>query len=167
VGGTGYLSDTVGTAKKYGDRINDIISLAPDVVVVFGSLNDGSPYTPANTQAAVTAFHAQLSAALPNALIIVMGVQKVGNASDSLASLNDAVRNGVAAVGAPNLYFVDMFSPAWVTGTGKSTSQTNDGNADWITGPDATHPTWEGYNFYTYKTADAIRIAVKTLLARL
>jgi lysophospholipase L1-like esterase len=166
VGGTGYLSDTTGTAKKYGDRINDITSLNPDVVVVFGSLNDGPPYTPANTQAAVTAFHTQLAAALPNAVIVVLGVQKVGNSSDTLASLNTAVAAGVAAVGAPNITFVDMFNPAWVTGTGKSTAQTNDGNADWVTGSDGVHPTWEGHNFYTYKIAEAIRNIISSQLKR-
>lgn len=166
VGGTGYLSDTGGTAKKFGDRIADITGQKPDVVVVFGSINDSS-FTAAAVQAAVTAFHTQLVAELPNAQIFVAGVQTINNASSSLAALNTAVKNGVAAVNSSNLSFIDMFSPTqWVTGTGKSDAKANDGNADWITGPDNTHPTWEGHNFYAYKMAEAVREAIKSLLAR-
>lgn len=167
VGSTGYVATgSAGSGLlKWRDRIDDIISRNPDVVTVVGSINDDNPLiTLAQVQAEVTAFYTQLTAALPNALIFVAGPQCPLDAyAPNNGPLNATVKAGVAAVGSPNIFYIDTTS--WISGTGKVGSTTGVGNSDVLTGSDGVHPSLAGHTFYAYRLAEEIRKIIKSYLA--
>jgi lysophospholipase L1-like esterase len=172
LGSTGYLANTgttAGNSPKWRDRIADFTGPAPDAILAFGSINDQT-FTTAAVQAEVTAFWTAMVAALPNTVMFVAGLQSPKD-TQNVANWNTAVKNGVEAVGSPNLFFIDMQSPTpWVYGTGDVVTPTNNGNADAITGNqingtiDRIHPSMEGHVYYAGKLAEAIRAIIKTYL---
>lgn len=163
---TGYLANTgttAGTSPRWGARMSDFTGPQPNVILAFGSINDQT-FTTTALEAEVTAFWTQMVAALPNTIMFVTGLQSPKD-SQNVANWNTAVKNGVAAVGSPNLFFIDMRSPTpWVFGTGDAATPTGNGNADVITGTDTIHPSMEGHVYYAYKLADAIRAIIKSFL---
>lgn len=166
VGGTGYASDAMGDGYKFRDRINDIINAAPDIIVIFGSLNDFGKAV-ATIKSEATLFFSQLTAALPATPIIVFGVQPSGTASiTSYAATNTAVKEGIAAVASPNITFVDILSApnTWVSGTGYVGNVQNNGNADWVLDQADGHPTHPGMGYLAYRAADTIRPILRSYL---
>jgi lysophospholipase L1-like esterase len=78
VGGTGYLATNGGAAPTFRQRVqNDVISYAPEVVIIPGSVNDDG-LTAAAVGAEAALLYAQLKAALPNALICAAPTAKGG-----------------------------------------------------------------------------------------
>jgi lysophospholipase L1-like esterase len=140
-----------------------VIPFAPDLVVEVGGINDDGLVgaTPAPVQAAVTAWLAALTAALPNVLVVMTGPMSPGSAGN--AGSNALVRDGKKAAAAlfpNNVLFLDNLAEAWVTGSGRSGATKGDGNADWVTGgidgTDVTHPTDLGHAYLARRVAGGI-----------
>lgn len=168
VGGTGYLKKVPGTTLTWRERITDITTNAPDVVVILGSLNDtiGFLYTAAQVQVEATLFYQQLTAALPNALIFVAGVQLMQPSRSTAATLNQLATDQNNAIKAavqnmPNVYFIDMVAEGWFTGSGTSVAPVGDGNADRYVMTDNTHMTQAGHDYMARRLMTAIRATGK------
>ncbi len=145
-GGTGFLADGGdGTKAAYTDatRLAALAATGADVVLIMGSQNDVSSSS-TSVQSAASAVITAVQAAMPNAKIILCGVQP--NAA-SLASLNSNLNyrnpnDGVAAAAAAaGLPFIDLLKSGWVYGSGYQGNTQGDGNADILIGTDGTHPT--------------------------
>jgi len=138
-GGTGYLAG--GTWNKtFGQRISEIVSQNPDIVVVYGGGND--PSTPEPLQAAVDSFYSALRAALPQATVFVIGPQSVSGAQNvSKLPERDAIKNGSAPY---NVHFIDPLAEQWITGT---YNVANSGDAPEYISTDGTHLTQAGNSY--------------------
>lgn len=106
-GGTGYSTD-----DPYGDRVPQLVSLAPDVVVVQGSINDKGP--PGPTQAAATATLGALKAALPTARIFAVGPAMTPGMNVNPSDVTDSRGAVRAASASTGVTFVDPLEPAWL-----------------------------------------------------
>lgn len=165
VGGTGWLATAVGTRSTFNQRIDlDVIAPAPDVIWEMGGRNDTSigGMTQAGMQALVDTWLGRVTAALPNVVILMTGPMAALGADNTDANfLKVAGAKAAAAANYPrNVRFIDNLGLDWVTGTGMQGSATGDGPADWITGPDATHPTADGHvhNARRFVTAAALAL---------
>jgi len=142
LGGTGYIADNGGTRNTFIERVTyDIINPAPDVIIETGGWNDESLISgsAANMQAVVEPWLDAVQAALPDALIFMTGPMSPGTSGSNVQAVRDGKE--AACAGRSNVYFIDNLDPEWVTGTGKSGAAASDGNADWVTDTDGTHPT--------------------------
>lgn len=146
VGGTGYLNPGASPRVKFRDRIqNDVIDLAPDIVIVAGGHNDtttsNAAYTAAALQTEATAFYTALRAALPNALIIAVGPFAAGSQVAQYPTYQAAIF--AAAAGKADFTIDTLTSPIF-TGTGTTAATTGNGNSDLYIWTDGTHPTLAG-----------------------
>lgn len=104
LGSTGYIANAGGTAPTFRGRLaHDVIAYAPEVVVIYGSINDA--WSDVATEAGL--FYAQLRAGLPNALIFAAvnqsgGVNKLPTAA---FTYKNAIKTAVESVGG---YFIDF-----------------------------------------------------------
>lgn len=149
-GGTGFLNNAT-TKKTYRQRINDIISAAPDGVLVFGGQNDGL-VDPSALQTETTAFFTQLKAALPSSVIVFAGAQRSPTPNTIPSANNAALQAGAAAAGIPVFDVYNMTSGNTYNQTG-----TQDGNNYWYVGGDGIHPSQLGHNYHANRLAAAWR----------
>lgn len=104
VSGSGFVAP--GRGEPMTDRVDDVVAVAPEVVVVAGGSNDAfRGYEPAEVQAAATEVLTELRAGLPEATVVVLGpfvsVLLGGTQEDATTA---AVRAAAEAAGVP---FVD------------------------------------------------------------
>lgn len=163
--GTGYIAATA-SASKFLDRLPDLVACAPDVVIVHGGYNDASQ-TPSAVQVAVTAYLQAVRAALPEALIFVLGCN-AGCTGPSTAHVATevAIAAAVTAINDPYTFFVPVSPTAnsaasWLYGTGKVGATASNGNADLYVGPDGVHPSDAGYAYYGARAAQGLRKALQ------
>lgn len=155
-GGTGYSFQGGAGRQVFGDngRTNRLVTANPDMVLVFGSINDDNQPT---LQADATAYYAKLATLLPGVPVVVVGVQGLAGSPNTARLANStAVKN--AALAAPNVVkVVDPIAEDWITGTGVKNTPTGDGNADYFMGgsdgSDGTHPTQAGHDYLARKMA--------------
>ena len=168
LGGTGYIAQAPGNAfPNFGQRIQDVCQNSPDVVIVFGGINDGVSSTPDQIQAAALAYFRAVRACLPTAPIIVLGAWpgSTGPAPARIA-VENAIHAAVMQFKDPLAYFVPIATdPAgsWITGTGNVASPAGTGNADKFIDPKRTHPTDAGIRYL----ADRIATAVGNIIQQL
>ena len=154
--GTGYVTDPdgAGASAVFTDatRLARIAEINPDIVFIFGSLNDDSRYS--TVQAAATSLYATLASSIPKAKIIVAGPQSTGGTPSSNRQSNNTAVNA-AANAAPNVIgFIDqlgIFTGAswidpWINGSGTIDSGT--GNNTIFIQPAGNHLTNEGNQYY-------------------
>lgn len=157
----GALSNTgfVKTNAPYGNyasRAQSIIDAAPDVLIVQGSVNDDA-YTAGDIGTAAASLFATLTAALPNAVRISTGIL---SARPTAAQTGDAAKNTAIQTAAAANGFTYIDTAAWISGTGKVSATTGDGNADIYVYNDAIHPTRAGSAYLASRLAGAIRSSV-------
>lgn len=162
VGGSGYLAPGVGHAFPARATFN--YQYKPDIIVIFGGVNDrpvnNPAFTPAALQAAATALYADIVAnALPGfnsgvaPKVYVIGCwQPSGTPGSDITAANAAIQAAVATQ--PTFTFID--TTGWVTGTGHVGATTGVGNGDVVISNDALHPTNEGHQLIGFRAADAI-----------
>lgn len=162
VGGSGYLAPGVG--HNFAPRMTFNYQYAPDVIVIFGGVNDrptnNAAYTPAALQAAATALYADIVAhALPGInsgaapKVYVLGCwQPSGPATSDITAANAAIQAAVATQ--PTFTFID--TTGWISGTGHVGATTGTGNADFAIANDGLHPTDEGHKLAGWRAADQI-----------
>ncbi len=158
VGGTGFIANNTGTALTYIQRIQDVITLAPDVVYIGGSFNDSA--NTATLQAAALLYYQTLRAALPNVMIVQAGTYAGVNPTNNQA-IDAKLSAAVVQFADANTYFIPVSTdtPAWGAGTGYLGSTTGGGNSDIYIGPsDQTHPSQYAIASYLpFKDANAFR----------
>ncbi len=172
-GTTGYLASATNTKYTLRQRITDIISRSPDIIVLANGVND----VPFGTSAVQTEFDlvmAAIRAALPKTPVFVvtsfMGNLTSGANLTNLLALEAGLKTSTQARQAydANLFFIDVSNAAdgaWIFGTGRTGATVGDGNADFYTGgdtdgSDAVHPTTAGHAQLGYRAADAILAAI-------
>lgn len=169
-GGTGYLADASGTRLTFRERVQeDVIDAAPDLVIVAGGINDHSVATAAAINAEADLLYADIQAGLSGVPIIVVGpFWPNGEPVATVVETRDALRT--AAVDAGARLFVDpiggtipytgtigdYYDTGWLTGTGDEGAPAGDGNADFYTSSDGTHPSQSGHDFLAIQIAEAI-----------
>lgn len=170
-GSTGYLDISAG-GDTFRDRAQkDIYDQNPDIVIVSGGLNDNNR-SYASILAEANTFFAEIRAELPDAILIVSGVQYVFGAADSgIVPVRDAVRTAAATyadayieqIGGPYPYSgvdANYTDAGWMTGLGKVGATTGTGNSDIFRSADNTHPTQAGQDYRGFRHAQAIAAAM-------
>jgi hypothetical protein len=159
---SGYLS--AGTNGTFLTRIATLTSYAPDVVLVSGGgLNDrtASGSSLSTEQAAVLAYITAVRAALPNALIFVVGSEggATGPATN-VFTMELAMNQAVTAFADPYTFFLPQSSTvaekAWISGTGTSVAPNASGNSDLYIGTDAVNPVQAGTLYLAQQHAQNI-----------
>lgn len=139
IGGAGFVAGT--TTSSYSTRINAVLAMSPDVLIFNGSINDG-----------VGA--GAIQAAVESALATVASVPKVyviGTLLTGYSANRAAVKAGTLAAGRT---FIDL--GAFMSGTGKVTAPTGDGNNDYFRMADGVHPTLDAHRALARKLFTAI-----------
>lgn len=163
-GGTGF--DTAGSARIFALRLNEAQLFAPDAIIVQSSYFDPANVTAAACKSVMMNFLSVLRSwsNLRNTPVFIFGefaastgpntntIQRELGGLQGIAEFNDPLVFGIAnSTALPN---------SWVRGTGRTTAPANNGNADFITGPDGTHQSFVGSLWYANRIADAIINAV-------
>lgn len=149
IAGTGWIV-RVGVNNNIQDKVAQLITWAPEVVIIATGHNDGSE-SPANITAAVTASLNAIRAGLPNVPIIILGPLFAGAPVDGARDtvwgpIQDAMFAGVLP--AHRAVTIDTVNAAIFTGTGKSgTPGTGNGNTYMQAETVATHPTRAGADY--------------------
>jgi lysophospholipase L1-like esterase len=144
-GGAGYVEKGAYVGGVFADQVNDVVGIASDLVVFFGSANDG----PAPLDALTAAVHddfAKAKAYAPHAKLLVIGpVWPFPNPPDQILRVRDIVRDQALAAGA---VFVDPLAEHWFA------------DAPQLIGTDGTHPTDDGHKYLAQRIAPAIANAL-------
>jgi lysophospholipase L1-like esterase len=127
--GTGY-SQSAGFGAPYTDRVNDVIALKPNILIVEGSANDVDA---AATRRAAAEVLGKLRSELPEARILVIGPFYLDKTYGRTTPVNDAVKAVATSLG---LAYVDTIKAGWFTGP-----------AHRLVGSDGIHPTDEGHRY--------------------
>lgn len=131
IGGTGFVAGMDGASSNaYVTRVAKVLSYSPSVLVVSGSINDGT--AAGSIQSAAEAFF-DASAAVGRRYAI--GTVRAGYGAN-----HDAVK---AAAEASGVQFIDM--RGFIYGSGKVTAPNGTGNADLYIMSDGAHPTLSGH----------------------
>lgn len=170
VGGTGYLAPGSGTAWKCRDHISDVTGPAPDVVVFAHGANDAA-YSAADITAEALLNYQAVRAALPNALILVLGPWALASGpSGSIITAENAISAAVTQMNDPMIKFVKQTTdPAgsWIYGTGRTGATNGTGNADYyiggVSGTDTSHPNDAGSLYLARRAANGIRAAINSV----
>lgn len=160
-GGTGYIANSGGTKTTYVQRASNIVTQNPDVVVIFGSINDNNQGQAA-VYAAALPYLQSLRTSLPYVPIIVVGAQ-AGSTGPSAALL--AVEAGIKQA-------VDYVNAAgdWLTIFVPCSSETlpwgdSNNQSTYIGTSDNTHPTTPlGHAYYGNRLAHGIVYALGRML---
>jgi hypothetical protein len=108
--GSGWVTDAGGSPRfSHQNRLADIISYVPDVIVFEGSQNDLASSTVADVQAAVIASLNRLLVALPEVRIVLIGPVHQGSAAYSSALANAAA----GCVAPARVRAIDNFAEGW------------------------------------------------------
>lgn len=148
IGGTGFKTGfDVVPPGNYESRVATVLAMNPDVLIVNGSVNDGSAPDTAVLQAAVESF-CDATATIPERYI-------VGTIPQPFGANHDAVKAGAEAKGVPFINMKDFFS-----GSGSYETPNGTGSRDLFLRTNADlHPTWLGHR--------AIQLAVWRQIAAL
>jgi hypothetical protein len=170
--GSGYIN---GNNYFLPTRFNAMVAYNPDVVVVAGGgINDAGGTTNATfaqEQAAVTRYLLQVRAALPNALILVIGSEAgTTGPSANIFAMEAAVAAAVAflALNDPLTIYIPQSSTSaeksWVSGTGTTAATNGSGNTDIYIGADGTHPVQAGCLYFSQQSANGIINVLNSLV---
>lgn len=139
-GGTGYVNP--GHAEEnesaFPDRVPAIVELAPQVVVVQGSTNDGDG---SGLREAADSVYSQLKAGLPESQIVAVG--PVGAPAIPREKVDTARSTLAEAAAAHGIPFIDPVEEGWL--------------ADPALFADGVHPTPEGHKQLASLIAEAIK----------
>ena len=148
-GGTGYLRK-LNNRVAASDRIEtEVIPRKFDVVVVALGINDLIYFKSSELSAALANVLQTFKLKSPKTIVYVVSPfwpRGISFAPESLMETNEMLQ--VACSEYKGCAYLDLWSNGgYIQGSGKALSPKGDGNADWITGPDGTHPTIIGHQY--------------------
>jgi lysophospholipase L1-like esterase len=133
VGGTGFLNNNNGNYTTFRQRVQaDVLNRSPEIIGIFGGINDQGLQTKATLQTEITALVAQCRASVPNALILGGGPwQPRGSlaVNTNYTDVRDAFLASLLTITGPWV-FVDPLTGGWTTSAGG----TGAASTSWITG---------------------------------
>ncbi|MDB5525898.1 MAG: hypothetical protein JWM58_3661 [Rhizobium sp.] len=152
IGGEGYLNAPTAFVSGEIPRLHiahDITPYAPDWIIVALGIND-TGQTDLMLQTEVSAYHAALLAANPNAIVTVYGPWRAPGL-DPAQSKSDAIKAGVAAqagaMARKQLLFIDTYEENWHQNAGRIGATSGSGNSNIYIGADNVHPAMEGQEY--------------------
>lgn len=156
--GTGYVAQSdFGSNGPYGSaqRIARLAALPPmDMVIAFGSVNDGAETAAAIVTAANTAWTA-IKSAQPQAQLVVVGMECFGYPDANLDTKN-AELIAAAEAHAGVAHVIDLRAASFITGTGHDGAPEGDGNQDMFVSADTVHPTHAGHRHWGEQLANLL-----------
>lgn len=112
--GAGYVGG-VGESGPFAEQVERALASKPDVIVVFGGINDVGKSDDLVTQSAIDLF-AQLTRRAPNANLLVLGpIWHEPNLPESFFRLDDAIAKAAAASDYP---YTSLIREDWLEGAG-------------------------------------------------
>ena len=160
VPGTGYINNAANSATTAIQRVPDIISARPDIIVSLNGHNDAAFLTSAALTTGVTQWLTALRSnpATASVPIVMCGLWcNVPNGSSSTAEI--AITAAVTAFNDPlvfNILSITDPDGPWMTGTGSTAAPTGSGNCDVYVGADSVHPNDAGHAYLAGRLADAM-----------
>lgn len=134
IGGSGWV--TAGSGSKYTGRLDEVLAMSPDVLIFYGSTNDGPDGT-ADLAAIQTEVASALTSAAAVDQVYVIGPLRGSN----YETVNDTIEAATEAAGRT---FLDLRN--FIGGSGKSTAPAGDGgNADFYILYDGVHPNLDAH----------------------
>lgn len=159
ISGTGVVNTVSATKPTYQERIGDLTAEAPDIVWVWGSVNDIGQ---SGVQAATLAYLQAVRTALPNAFVLMTSpTDQVGSAGNitNLTTLEGSYSAACTGAGVP---FINLRTGAPMIGTGYVGHTVGDGNRDVYTGSDDIHPAGAGMKYVAGRAAPLIQALLAT-----
>jgi hypothetical protein len=167
VGGTAY-NNNGGSFTTYLERLPQLVSFAPDVVLV-GSCHNGA------TTPTVVSWIQATRAALPNALILVGGSALLQGETPGSGVIYNAEVAAMAAASSftndPLVKFIPVLTGdnPWFYGAASANAASPTGGSGdrftYVSGAlNDSHPMWVGYEYYAMRYAAAIEAACRSLL---
>jgi hypothetical protein len=165
-GGTGYLNSAGGKgapgylSSPYGSqrRLDAIVGAPIDALLVHGSYNDKTTWTPDQHRVALEKFLTDVRQARPDLPVVLAGIEGTSYSRPTshygplTSNLAGMVGRHVNVVG-----FIDPYSDRWFTGTGSTATPKGDGNQDQYIGADGYHPNGDGQAYYEGRLADELK----------
>jgi hypothetical protein len=163
-GGTGEDAQGTGNAfYTFGQRVPQAVALHPNVIELFGSVNDPlNSYTPSQVQAA-TLSTLQSIRAFTNVPVIVFGVPSVYVATNGTIATENAIAAAVTAMNDPYIFFIPISTASvpWALGTWNNTGLGVGGsypnNGGYMIAQDGIHPPEIGQDYYSRIGAESVR----------
>ncbi len=147
--GSGYVR-VGGTGLTFTDGVPRVVTDLTQLVVIFGSLNDGSSVPGAVSASAARALQG-IDLAAPGAQIVIIGPQWIdGDPPANLLAIRDAVVSTVSTHA--RLTFVDPLADGWFGGESAA-----------LIGSDGLHPTDEGHRHLAELIAPRIAVAIDAI----
>ena len=148
-GGTGYLR-MLNNRVAASDRIKtEVIPRNFDVVVIALGINDLIYFKSSELSAVLTDILQTFKLKSPKTIVYVVSPfwpRGIPFAPESLMETNEMLH--LACIEYKGCAYLDLWSNGgYIQGSGNAMSPNGDGNADWITGPDGTHPTIIGHRY--------------------
>jgi lysophospholipase L1-like esterase len=135
-GGAGYAEK-----GSFGDQVSAVVGITSDLVVFFGSTNDGVA-PPDELRAAVHDDLAKAKAYAPHAKLLVIGpTWPAPDPPVEMLGVRDILRDQALAAGA---VFVDPLAEHWIA------------DAPQLMGADGVHPTDDGHKYLAQRIAPII-----------
>lgn len=148
-GGTGYVKQFQNRASGLERFRTEVLPAKFDVVIIALGINDLRSSYGADLNMVLQDMLAFSKLQSPNTLVFVVSPfwpNGIMYAPQSLSETNDMLN--VTCVEYINCRFINLWSDnGYIQGSGNMLEPKNDGNADWITGPDGTHPTIRGHEY--------------------
>jgi lysophospholipase L1-like esterase len=167
IGGTGFIATARDAFPNFGQRIQDVCQNNPDLVIVFGGINDGVIASPAQIQAAARAYFQAIRACLPSTPMIVLGAWPASTGpAPARIDVETALHTAVTQFHDRLTYFVPIATDptgSWIAGTGNVGSPNGTGNADKYIDPKRTHPTDAGIRYLAERIAAAVGEVIKQI----
>ncbi len=174
---TGYINDGSGTyADQTGDgrgypgnhsspygsasRLTALKNAPIDALLVNGTINDQSVWSPGQHLAALEKLLDDVEAARPDLPVVLVGVEPLYYARRTwrLAHYSALTANFAGMVGRHEnvVGFIDPYTHPWLTGSGYAGHQVGDGNQDQYVGKDGIHLNGDGQEYYQDRIADEL-----------
>jgi lysophospholipase L1-like esterase len=160
VGGTGFLANSGASQLTFRQRISDLVTAAPDVILIVGGFNDTGVIQGALSAEVRTYLAAIRSYPTLSSVPVIMTLNN-GNLSVATAQqIEGAMSSAMQSFGDPLMFFLPNTlnnpSGALFTGTGNTAAPAGNGNCDVYIGTDSIHPNDLGHAYMAGWFADNI-----------
>jgi hypothetical protein len=153
----GHKSSPYGSAR----RLAAIESAPIDALLVNGTANDQSNWTPTQHRAALEKFLDDVERVRPDLPVVIAGIQPAWfTKSQTRAPHFIALTSNFAGMVGRHenvVGFIDPYTDPWITGTGSTANPKGDGNQDIYVGKDGVHLNSAGQAYYQGRIVDELK----------